>query len=254
MAAGQGEAGARGPLVRYGDFVFRYRNGLFPVVLGVLLLGFRPEAGWGSAADRWLDALGLLLALAGEGLRVLVVGLAYIKRGGVNKRVYADSLVTGGIFAHCRNPLYVGNVLVLLGLFAIHGNPWVWALGTGFVLISYAAVVAAEERYLRARFPGEYAEYCRRVNRWLPDPRGLGATLRGMRFNWRRVLVKEYSSATSFVVAICVLLGWEILATHPGEDVAARLWGLAAVAVLAGAGAVAVRRLKKRGRLQESSA
>jgi protein-S-isoprenylcysteine O-methyltransferase Ste14 len=63
-----------------------------------------------------LDALGVVVLAGGLALRSLVVGLAYIKRGGKGKKVYADALVTDGIFAHSRNPLYLGNILILCGL------------------------------------------------------------------------------------------------------------------------------------------
>ena len=54
--------------------------------------------------------------MAGVGPRVAVVACAYMKRGGVNKRVSARRLVPEGLFAHCRTPLSVGNFLLLLAL------------------------------------------------------------------------------------------------------------------------------------------
>ena len=58
--------------------------------------------------------------------------------------MYAETLVTRGFFAHSRNPLYLGNFLVLLGLFVIYNNPWVYALGVAFFAVTYRAIVAAE--------------------------------------------------------------------------------------------------------------
>src|SRR5678815_5444661 len=65
---------------------------------------------------REMALAGLLIALSGQVLRAVTIGLEYIIRGGRNRQVYAEKLVTGGMFAHCRNPLYVGNFLVLVGL------------------------------------------------------------------------------------------------------------------------------------------
>src|SRR5437867_265430 len=106
---------ARLPLLeRFGHFFFAHRNLVFPLVLAVLLGGLRPVPFLGSPrADRWLDVIGLLIALTGQALRVAVIGYAYIRRGGKDRKVYADQLVTEGFFNHCRNPLYVGNLLVL---------------------------------------------------------------------------------------------------------------------------------------------
>src|SRR4029078_8211515 len=85
------------------------------------------------------DALGLLLILLGQGLRAAVIGFATINRGGQNRLIHADDLVTDGLFAHSRNPLYVGNVLILSGLFLVHGTPWVVGLGIGFFCFSLFA-------------------------------------------------------------------------------------------------------------------
>jgi protein-S-isoprenylcysteine O-methyltransferase Ste14 len=146
--------------VRYGNFLFKDRKIIFPLVLVVLLFGFRPRQpapGTGTGIDTAL--IGWLLAAIGEGIRVAVIGLAYIKRGGRNKRVYADVLVAEGIFHHCRNPLYLGNLLIVTGLFVIHSNPWVYLIGTMFFFTAYSAIVAAEESYLFGKFGKDYERY-----------------------------------------------------------------------------------------------
>jgi len=192
-------------LVRAGNFLFRYRNYAFPLLLIPLVVLFPPAHKWGREGFDSLDLLALVLALLGEGVRAAVVGLAYIKRGGLNKQVYAKNLVTEGLFAHCRNPLYVGNLLLLAALLVIVNNLWAYLIGGGFFLFAYIAIVAAEETYLGGKFGGEYEDYCRRVNRWLPNVRGLPATLKSMTFNWRRVIIKEYSSVYSWCVVALLL-------------------------------------------------
>ena len=236
-------------LVRYGEFVFRYRNVLFPAVIATLVLSFPPYPGSERTLD--LELLGFAIAGLGQALRALVVGLAYIKRGGVNKRIYADSLVTEGLFAHCRNPLYAGNILMFLGLFMIYNHPAVYLLGGLFVLSSYAAVVAAEERYLEGRFGPAFREYCVSVPRWIPNLRGLRETLLGMRFNWRRVLIKEYASAASWLLTACTLLAYEsIRSPRASATDAATLRASIGVAIIVVALTTLVWRLKKSGRLR----
>ncbi len=199
-------------LVRYGNFLFRYRNAFFPTVLLALLFLFRPVYAAGNErVDSLVDAVGVLVALAGQALRVAVIGYVYIIRGGKNARIYAEDLVTGGFFAHSRNPLYLGNILVLLGLFIVHNNPWVYALGVPFFVIGYFAIVAAEEAYLRAKFGAPYDAYARDVPRWFPRLRGLRESLDGMRFNWRRVVSKEYGSTFAWTAAVVLLMVAETL-------------------------------------------
>ena len=69
--------------------------------------------------------MAVLIAMSGLAVRGVVIGLAYIKRGGLNKKVYAANLVTEGMFSVCRNPLYVGNMLIYTGEFLMFGNPLV---------------------------------------------------------------------------------------------------------------------------------
>lgn len=193
-------------LIAYGNFAFRYRNYLFPAVLIALCTAFVPiYPGGDESLDHWLDLGVIVLAVLGEAIRVATVGLEYIKRGGVDKKVFADKLVTNGMFAHCRNPLYIGNIVMVGALLIISDRIPVYFIGGAFTLLTYIALVAAEERYLRAKFGAEYEAYCARVNRWLPRLKGLGATFRSMRFNWRRVISKEYSNVYSWIFVALVL-------------------------------------------------
>lgn len=221
-------------MVPIGNFFFRWRNLVFALLYVGLLLGFRPVPLAGDPrADHWMDAAGVLIILLGQGLRALVIGYAYIVRGGRHGKVYAEGLVTAGLFAHCRNPLYVGNLLVLLGLFVIHNNPWVYALGIPIFLFAYVAIVAAEEAYLAGQYGAEYAAYCRRVPRWIPDPRGLRKSVEGMTFNWPHVVLLEYGSTISWLLAVLALFAYEALVEPPFPHRTLYLSVLAALGALA---------------------
>ena len=238
--------------VRYGNFLFRYRNALFPAVLVLLFALFRPQYPRGSERlDLWVDALGLLVALKGQVLRVIVIGYVYILRGGRDHKVYAEDLVTGGLFAHSRNPLYLGNLLILLGLFLIHGNPCVLGLGAAFFLSGYGAIVAAEEYYLAGKFGAAYEAYVRDVPRWLLRLEGLRRSLDGMAFNWRRVVTKEYGSTFMWMAGAVLLLTQETLAHHSWQERETRMTflGVAMGVLLLSWGTA--RFLKKTGRLRK---
>ena len=207
---------ADGLLVRLGNVVFRVRDGLFPAVLVLLFVLTKPEwPGNDQRLDDILDLVGVLVALLGQALRVAVVGTVYVIRGGRNRKVYAEELVSGGFFAHCRNPLYVGNLLVLLGLFLVWNSPVAYLVGVPFFLLAYTAIVAAEERFLRGKFGEPFDEYCTRVSRWIPRLRGLGASLAGMRFHWQRVVIKEYGSTASWMACAALLLLADSLSHQP---------------------------------------
>jgi len=79
----------------------------------------------------------------------------------------ASSLVTSGLHARSRNPIYVAHVSIAVGLALATWNPWLLA-GAGVlgVLLQHLAIVP-EERFLAERFGDEYAAYRQRVRRWL---------------------------------------------------------------------------------------
>ena len=76
-------------------------------------------------------------------------------------------VVSQGIYARIRNPRYVGSFIAILGACFLAGTRMLW-----FVALIWAAlllaVIAMEEREMRARFGESYLAYCRRVPRFLP--------------------------------------------------------------------------------------
>lgn len=195
-----------------GQFVFRFRDYLAPAGLAIILAATLPEHLFGSeAVNRWVDALGLLVAATGQVLRVLVIGYAYIVRGGVGKQLAAPKLVCEGFYAHSRNPMYVGNMLLLSGLAIIYNSRWVYVVGLPVFLGGLLAIIKAEEAFLASKFGRDYEDYCQRVNRFLPRLRGLRATMASMRFDWKRVLRKEYGTTCAWLSAALFLLVWERL-------------------------------------------
>ncbi len=235
---------------RAGAFFFKHRNLVFPLALIALFLLFPPRYFGGTrAADLWLDGVGILLLAAGQALRGAVIGFAYIKRGGMNKQVYADRLVTSGIFGLCRNPLYVGNFLILCGLLVVHNNPYAYVLGLGFFAFVYGSIVQVEEAYLRSHFGADYAQYCKDVPRWWLDLRRFPAATAGMAFDWRKVVAKDYGTALTWLLALAVMLPYEPWAMADQAAVPGRVvLGLVLILLVAPA-ALGIRWAKKSGRL-----
>ena len=105
------------------------------------------------AAVEW----SLALVLPGLWLRAYAAG--YVKKN--------RELTQTGPYAHTRNPLYLGSMLIAAGFaLALLSWPLAIVLAAGFAVI-YVPVIASEERFLRTSFPG-FDEYCRRVPRLIP--------------------------------------------------------------------------------------
>ncbi|MEA2627389.1 MAG: hypothetical protein QOD06_3434 [Candidatus Binatota bacterium] len=221
-----------------------------PFVLVAMVATTRPRAFLGSERlDAILDVVGLVVAISGQALRVLVIGLAYIKRGGRNRRIAADRLVSDGVFAHCRNPLYVGNFLMVLGLTLIWNSPWVYAAVLPVVGFAFLSIVRAEEVFLSGRFGVEYEEYCSRVPRFVPDFTGFGRTWARFEFDWRRVLRKEYGTTFSLFSTISALIALEKVERLGVSGASPVLRWLAIAWFSAGIFWASGRWLKKSGRL-----
>jgi protein-S-isoprenylcysteine O-methyltransferase Ste14 len=247
------EAGvARVPAAaRIGNVIFRARDVLFPVVLLTIAFGTRPQLAGGShSTDHFVDAVGILVSLSGQVLRVMVIGLVYITRGGQNRQVWANSLVDTGMFAHSRNPLYLANLLLFLGLAIVHNGWAMYLILLPFFLGAYVCIIAAEEQYLFGRFGEAYADYARRVPRWLPSLRGLFSTLRSTQFDWLKVLRKEYGTPFAWTSGALILLVWEHYGAVGGRAIPrVELASYIAIWIVLAIAYLIVRTLKLSGRL-----
>lgn len=77
-----------------------------------------------------------------------------------------DRLITSGIFAISRNPIYVAFAAVLVGQFLIFPN-WILLVYMGAATWLSHRQILREEEYLKKHYGAEYANYCRRVRRYL---------------------------------------------------------------------------------------
>lgn len=196
-------------MVAIGNFFFKYRNLLFIFLYLALFIPspdiftatvFGPHYYW------WPIIIGLVVTVAGQAIRGATIGLAYIIRGGKDKKVYAEELVTQGIFNHCRNPLYVGNILMLLGVGILSNSLIYVGILIPLFLFIYQAIVLAEENFLRNKFGAQFDAYCQRVNRWIPNFKGISKTFEGMHFNANRWILKEYNTQFVWLVGITLIL------------------------------------------------
>jgi protein-S-isoprenylcysteine O-methyltransferase Ste14 len=103
-------------------------------------------------------ALGLPLVTLGELVRLWASG--HIEKTQV--------LATGGPYAHTRNPLYVGSVLLALGLALAAASVWVAAAVVAYFTSFYPSVIREEAAFLRRKFPDEYAAWEAAVPAFLP--------------------------------------------------------------------------------------
>lgn len=114
-------------------------------------------------------AVGFIIALTGEAIRFWGVSIcgSETRTTGV---VGATNLITDGPFGHVRNPLYVGNILMYVGI-GIMSNalvPYLALAAFIWFVIQYQLIVSREEEHLRGAFGAEYDTYCKYVPRFIP--------------------------------------------------------------------------------------
>ena len=138
------------------------------VALAALALGAAwPLASPPPAALRWLRMAGA--AIVATGLALDVAAMLVMRRARTNILPHrgADRLVTDGVFALTRNPIYVGNTLLLAGLGVALPSAWMAAGALLAALLVDRLAIRREERHLSARFGPAYADYVARVPRWI---------------------------------------------------------------------------------------
>jgi protein-S-isoprenylcysteine O-methyltransferase Ste14 len=117
-----------------------------------------------AAPVAWLGALLVVLALALGGSAVLT-----LRRGRTSVDPYqpTTALMRAGPFKYSRNPIYVGLMLLSVGLALLAGSAWMVLLVIPAAIILRVGVVAREEVYLERKFGDEYRRYVGEVRRWL---------------------------------------------------------------------------------------
>jgi protein-S-isoprenylcysteine O-methyltransferase Ste14 len=134
------------------------------------------------------------MVLLGESIRVWASG--HIEK--------TKSLAMGGPYAHSRNPLYVGSVLLAVGFAIAAASPWV-ALGVvAYFAAFYPSVMKEEADFLRRKFPEEYSAWERSVPVFLP--RVVPAGPRTSRFSWSRVALNKEWRTVAALPAVALLL------------------------------------------------
>jgi len=198
---------------KWGNFFFHTRNYLFPAFILTLLFIWPPVA-LTDAASCFIMTAGLLMVALGQTFRITTIGLDYIVRGGRNRRIYAEDLVTGGLFSHCRNPLYVGNLLIAIGYLFVAGNWGSIIVGSLSFLAIYRLIVHSEETFLGEKFGQAYTDFCNDVPRWIPNLTGFSDTVKGYQFDWPAVAVKDGGTIFMSVMVPLSIIAWKLHLTN----------------------------------------
>ena len=146
-----------------------------PPRIAYLFLGIGAILGWlwplpllpaGSPAALRFGVGGGLVAV---GLVVMTLAVRAFRDAGTNVETPkpATALVTDGIYARSRNPMYVALALLFAGIGVLANSGWLALLLVPYVAVLRIGVIAREERYLERKFGAPYRAYRARVRPWL---------------------------------------------------------------------------------------
>ncbi len=126
--------------------------------------GFSMGLHFGGA---WAEFAGGLLV--GGGLVLMVLAFAEFRkaRTTVIPHREAERLITGGIFKRTRNPIYLGDTLILAGLILRWDAVLALPLVPLFLWVIEKRFVIPEENRLRRKFRADFARYCQKTRRWM---------------------------------------------------------------------------------------
>ena len=117
--------------------------------------------GWGGGI------LGLLVIVAGVTLTMTSMQAFRKAASSPDPNHMPSVLVETGPFSRTRNPLYLGTLLMLLGLAIAANLPWVIIAAVPAMLVIHYGVVVREEAYMEDLFGDAYRTYRQRVRRWV---------------------------------------------------------------------------------------
>ncbi len=159
--------------VEWGRWLFRHRGWVFSPLGGILFFQAvgRYLQGCGEVATTgfpiWLTAFSLIGL--GVFIRLHVAGRALPGTSSRGITFEAGQLITTGLYAYVRNPLYLANLMIWGGLALLVAPVWWVGLFIGLAGLFYHLIVLAEEDFLLGRFGPRYIEYCCQTPRWIPS-------------------------------------------------------------------------------------
>jgi protein-S-isoprenylcysteine O-methyltransferase Ste14 len=182
----------KGAAVRLGRFFFKSRNYISAPIFLFLVFAFF----WEYENSLIIWTLGPLTVCAGELLRFCA--MRHIGRSARTRKDKARRLVTTGPYAYTRNPLYLGNNIILLGFCILSELIWFIPIGVGICFTFYSFIIRYEEELLKQRFGDDFLKYMSETSRWLPVKRIKNL----IQPDWREAFWRERS--TIYGIMLCI--------------------------------------------------
>lgn len=190
---------------KLGDFCFDKRGLQFLPYIFVILLEFKSF----TEAKECVPFEILCFAITFAGILIRILTIAYVPEGtsGRNRGTQiAETLNTKGAYSVVRNPLYVGNFFIFLGITMMTQNITVIIFNSLLMLVIYSLIVLREENFLLNKFGETYRNWCERVNCFIPSFKNFEKTER--KFSLKKVIKNEHDT---WLTTVAAFMGIEVL-------------------------------------------
>lgn len=198
----------REDIERQGNWLFRWRSYLPLLVMPLFIIALRQakvfEYIFGDRVTDYWEDLSICISFLGLGIRCLTAG--YVPRGtsGRNtKSQLAESLNTTGMYSIIRNPLYMGNFIIVFGI-TLFIQVWWFALMVWVgSWLYYERIIFSEEEFLRKKFGTSFIDWAQKTPMLFPDFKNWEKPK--LPFSLKTVIRREFSTFFSIVAVFFFL-------------------------------------------------
>lgn len=144
--------------------------GVGPIYIGIIFLI--------TAGSIYLSVKGIIPALTFKFLKIpfIIIGVILILLGTyiwylgaikskLDENIRSDKLVTDGIYAYTRNPIYTAFIFIFTGIIIIFNNIYLFVLPFIYYALLTIFMINTEEKWLKEKYGKEYEDYCKKVSR-----------------------------------------------------------------------------------------
>lgn len=185
-------------VLKWGEKAYRFRS-VTPIPLLIAAI-------WLSNPTLNTIIIGSILAVIGEGIRMLAMFETHNKTSTRGKVASSDALVATGIYTYTRNPLYLGALFTGLGYMVVTGCLIMVAVFLVLFAVQYYLIIRYEEDYLRGKFPADFEDFFSSNPRFFPRFSKTDSPITIPDFTLLRgALYRERSTILGLVTIITVL-------------------------------------------------
>jgi protein-S-isoprenylcysteine O-methyltransferase Ste14 len=194
-------------MIKSGHTLFRFRSYLPLLIIGPLLVAMKESVNIEDLLGDDIEDLCVFfcffISLAGLYIRIKTIGHIPTGTSGRNTQSQrADHLNTTGMYSIVRNPLYLGNFVLIMGVLLSIKVWWLVLLGALAFFVYMERIILAEEKFLSEKYGDDYIDWNKRTPVILPNFKLWQKPL--LPFSWKMVLRREYPGLIAVAAAFYI--------------------------------------------------